>query len=68
MHLLPACGLDAYGRAGAGCESKSSTKAAPHLPVFAALNPPPSISALYPATAARQGGSVAASRVDSSEF
>ena len=25
-------------------------------------------SALYPATAARQGGSVAASRVDSSEF
>ena len=41
MYLLPACGLDADGRAGAGCEPESSTKAAPHLPVFATLNPPP---------------------------
>jgi len=30
--------------------------------------PPPSLSALYPATAARQGGRVAASRMDSCEF
>jgi len=30
--------------------------------------PPPSLSALYPATAARQGGRVAANLVDSSEF
>jgi len=30
--------------------------------------PPPSLSALSPATAARQGGSVAASHVDSCEF
>jgi len=30
--------------------------------------PPPSLSALFPATAARQGGSVAGSLVDSFEF
>jgi len=30
--------------------------------------PPPSLSALFPATAARQGGWVAASLVDASEF
>jgi len=40
-HLLPACGLDAEGRPGAGCEPDASTKTAPHLYVFAALSPPP---------------------------
>ena len=30
--------------------------------------PPPSLSAFYPATAARQGGRVAASHMDSCEF
>ena len=36
MYLPPACSLDAYGRPGAGCEPEASTKAAPHLLVFAA--------------------------------
>jgi len=40
-HLLPARGLDANGRAGAGCELEASTKAAPHRPIFVALTPPP---------------------------
>jgi len=40
-HLLPTCSLDANGRAGAGCEPEASAKAAPQLPVFAALGPPP---------------------------
>jgi len=37
----PARGLDADGRAGTGCELEASTKAAPQLPVFAVLSPPP---------------------------
>ncbi|MCD4815322.1 MAG: hypothetical protein K8R06_02840 [Methanosarcinales archaeon] len=38
-HLLPACGLDASGRAGAGCEPHVSTKTAVQLSAFAALKP-----------------------------
>ena len=40
-HMPPACGLDIGIEAGAGCEPEVSTKAAPQLPVFAALSPPP---------------------------
>ena len=34
IHMLPACGLDAYGRAGAGCEPDASTKTVAQLPAF----------------------------------
>lgn len=38
---LTARGLNTGSETDAGCELKTSAKAAPHLPVFVALNPPP---------------------------
>ncbi|MCD4766019.1 MAG: hypothetical protein K8R34_05870 [Methanosarcinales archaeon] len=40
LHMPPACGLNTGSETGVGCEYEASTKAVPHLPVFAVLSPP----------------------------